>query len=40
MKNQKGVVIYYLFFASHNETGNKIAKAIFQKYRKGNVYGR
>jgi len=34
MKNSKGAVVYYLFFASHNETGNKITKYIFQKYSK------
>jgi len=34
MLNTKGAVIYYLFFASHNATGAKIAKSIFEKYRK------
>jgi len=33
MQNSKGAVVYYLFFASHNETGGKIAAAIFRKYR-------
>ena len=33
MRNMKGVPIYYLFFASHNEAGNKIANSIFMKYR-------
>ena len=33
MRNIKGVPIYYLFFASHNEAGNKIANSIFSKYR-------
>jgi len=40
MKNKKGVPIYYLFFASHNEAGNRIAKSIFKKYKtKGLGYG-
>ncbi len=33
MCNTKGPVVYYLFFASNNETGNRIAEAIFKKYR-------
>jgi hypothetical protein len=33
MRNKKGVAIYYLFFASHNAVGDKIAKAIFKKYK-------
>lgn len=33
MRNGKGVPIYYLFFASHNEAGNRIAADIFKKYR-------
>lgn len=33
MRNTKGPVIYYLFFASPNETGNKIVEHIFEKYR-------
>jgi len=33
MRNMKGVTIYYLFFASPNETGGKIVKEIFDKYR-------
>jgi three-Cys-motif partner protein len=33
MRNSKGVVIYYLFFASNNENGAKIARSIFRKYR-------
>lgn len=40
MRNSNGTVIYYLFFASHNSTGDKIARAVFKKYRdKGIVYG-
>ncbi|MFC1565054.1 three-Cys-motif partner protein TcmP [candidate division KSB1 bacterium] len=33
MKNSSGGIIYYLFFAGPNETGNKIAKYIFKTYR-------
>jgi three-Cys-motif partner protein len=33
MRTTGGVVIYYLFFASHNETGHNIAKDVFRKYR-------
>jgi three-Cys-motif partner protein len=33
MRNGKGAVVYYLFFASHNAAGEKIAKSIFKKYR-------
>jgi three-Cys-motif partner protein len=33
MRNSRGVTIYYLFYASHNETGAKIARSIFKKYR-------
>ena len=40
MRNSKEVVLYYLFFASPNKTGAKIARAIFNKYRKqGIIYG-
>ncbi len=35
MKNGTGAVVYYLFFASHNAVGNKIAQAVFKKYRNG-----
>ena len=31
--NSLGRTIYYLFFASPNETGKKIVEQIFQKYR-------
>jgi len=34
MFSSTGAVIYYLFFASQNETGAKIARSIFDKYRK------
>jgi three-Cys-motif partner protein len=33
MRNSKGSVIYYLFFASPNRTGGKIVKSIFDNYR-------
>ena len=33
MRNSKGAVIYYLFFASQNKTGASIVKEIFEKYR-------
>lgn len=32
LKNSKNAVIYYLFFASQNETANKIATYLFEKY--------
>ena len=33
MRNTKGAVIYYLYFASPNETGGKVVTDIFNKYR-------
>jgi len=33
MRNSKGAVVYYLFFASHNQTGHKIARSVFAKYK-------
>jgi three-Cys-motif partner protein len=33
MRNTIGSVIYYLFFASPNKTGAKIAEHLFSKYR-------
>jgi hypothetical protein len=32
MRNPKGSVLYYLFFASANKTGAKIVGEIFRKY--------
>jgi three-Cys-motif partner protein len=32
MRNTKGAVVYYLFFASPNRTGAKIVHDIFKKY--------
>ncbi len=37
MRNSNGSIIYYLFFASSNSTGEKIVKEIFEKYRKMGV---
>lgn len=37
MRNSKGSVIYYLFFASPNRTGAKIVKNIFDNYRNKGV---
>jgi len=33
MRNSRGATIYYLFFASHNSTGSRIAQSVFRKYR-------
>ena len=33
MRNSKGGPLFFLFFASHNETGKKIVSDIFNKYR-------
>jgi three-Cys-motif partner protein len=33
MRNSKGAIIYYLFFASQIDTGEKIVTNIFSKYR-------
>jgi len=35
MKNSKKAVIYYLYFASQDEIGYKVAKEILDKYRDG-----
>lgn len=37
MRNSKGAIVYYLFFASPNPTGHKIVNAIFAKYRNRGV---
>jgi len=34
MRNSHNAVVYYLFFASHKETGQKIANSIFNKHSK------
>lgn len=33
MRNSNGAIVYYLFFASQNQTGEKIIRYIFNKYR-------
>jgi three-Cys-motif partner protein len=33
MRNSRGAVVYYLFFASQNPTGDKIVREIFSRYR-------
>ena len=33
MRNSTGATLYYLFFASHNEKGNNIARYILNKYK-------
>jgi three-Cys-motif partner protein len=37
MRNSRGNVVYYLFFASHNQTGDRIARDVFKKYRNKGV---
>ena len=34
MRNSKGAAVYYLYFASNNETGGRIAGDVFKKWRK------
>jgi hypothetical protein len=33
MRNSRGAVVYYLYFASPDKTGGKIVGEIFDKYR-------
>jgi len=33
MRNSRGAVVYYLYFASQNEIGYKIAGSVLDKYR-------
>jgi three-Cys-motif partner protein len=33
MRNSRGVIVYFLFFASPNQTGARIVQDIFEKYR-------
>jgi three-Cys-motif partner protein len=33
MRNTQGAIVYYLFFASANKTGETIVRHIFNKYR-------
>lgn len=37
MRNTKGAVVYYLYFASPNDLGGKIVSQIFDKYRNRGV---
>ena len=37
MRNSNNAVVYYLFFASQNQTANKIASDVFRKYGGRNV---
>jgi len=37
MRNSTGAIVYYLFFASPNRTGDKIVKDIFDKYKDRSV---
>ena len=37
MRNTRGAIVYYLFFASPNKTGHKIVTDIFIKWRKKGV---
>ena len=32
MRNSKGMILYYIIFASANDTGRKIVASIFKKY--------
>ncbi len=34
MRNSKGAIVYYLFFASMNQAGSTIVEYVFNKYRK------
>ena len=34
MENSRGAIVYYLYFASQNQTAEKIARQIFSRYRK------
>ena len=38
MRNTRNGTIYYLFFATHNKTGNKIVSEIFAKYKREGAY--
>jgi three-Cys-motif partner protein len=37
MRNSQGAIVYYLFFASPNQTADKIVTQIFDKYRKRGI---
>jgi three-Cys-motif partner protein len=37
MRNEQGAIVYYLYFASPNETGSRIVRDIFKKYRERGI---
>jgi len=37
MRNSKGAIVYYLFFASQKPVAEKIIKHIFEQYRERGV---
>jgi len=37
MRNSKGAIVYYLFFASQQQVADNIIKDIFDKYRSRGV---
>ena len=37
MRNSKGATVYYLFFASNNETGDRIARDVFKKWKDAGI---
>jgi len=37
MRNSKGAVVYYLFFASHKPAGKKIVEDVFKQYRQRGI---
>jgi len=39
MRNNSGATVYYLFFASQNQTANKIVLDIFDRYRTMDSHG-
>ena len=34
MRNSTGAIVYYLFFAAHQKTADKIVTEILEKYRR------
>ncbi|MCA1593514.1 MAG: three-Cys-motif partner protein TcmP [Acidobacteria bacterium] len=38
MRNSRGAIVYYLFFASHNSTASNIIEDIFKKYETRGVH--
>lgn len=37
MRNEQGAIVYYLYFASPSETGSRIVRDIFKKYKERGV---